>query len=134
MFANISAPVAPGTSSVRACSRTSSSIERAASASAFAPGDVRLGGVPPVAAGTDDDVRDHGVALLDAARAGDVDRTAHLGRVRPREEVADELDRPAGRDLRRRLRCREELDLAHAGHGAVRDGLLARASRARSRR
>ena len=103
----------------------SSRIARRPSASSFPPDHVGLGRVAPVARRTDDDVGDHGVSLLEGAGAGHVDRAAHLGRVRAREEVADELDRPARGDLRRRLSGGEELDLAHAGHRGARDRLLA---------
>ena len=70
----IPALVAPGTSSVRACSRTSRRIDRAASASALLP-TVYVLLSPPVAGGADDDVRDHG-SPTQPARTGDVDRTA----------------------------------------------------------
>ncbi len=85
---------------------------------------MRLGGVAPVPVRAHDDVRNHDVTRLHDARPGDVDRAAHVCGVRPREQVAGELDRAARGDLGRSLRGSEELDLARPGHGAVGDGLL----------
>ena len=86
--------------------------------------DVCFGRIAPVPGRAHDDVCDHRVAFLDGARPGDAHRAAHLCGVRPREEIADELDRSARSDLRRRLSDAEELDLADARHRGFRDRLL----------
>ena len=89
------------------------------------PGDMRLGRVAPVAVRANDHVGDHGVAVLDDPPARDVDRATHVRGVRPRQQVAQELDRPARRELRGRLGRGEQLDLGGARDGAACDGLLA---------
>ena len=103
---NTSAPVARG----RARSAHVEDVEEPAPRCLLGvpAADVRLGRVAPVPGRAHDHVPDHRVGFLNEARPRDTHRAADLGGVGPRQEVADELDRPAGRDLRSRLRDAEE--------------------------
>src|SRR5205823_7417342 len=85
------------------------------------PADVGAAGVGPVAVGADADVGDHRLAGFRPGVAGDGDRAADLGGVRPGQQVGGELDRRAVGDLGGALRGGHDLDLGGARGGAVGD-------------